>query len=147
MGIVIEPYAELRRNDWTYSVFLDICSWLILTSWMIPFSLYVTLELVKVIQAQWMAWDEQMTFAAHTHGNNGNKWDNEYGGKLRHAKTKNSNLNEELGHIDYVFTDKTGTLTQNLMELSKCSVGGIKYQNDQNADYAKLCGADGNGDY
>jgi len=37
------------------------------------------------------------------------------------------NLNEELGQISHVFTDKTGTLTCNVMEFRKCSVGGYSY--------------------
>ena len=44
----------------------------------------------------------------------------------RRCKVKNSNLNAELGHVSAVFTDKTGTLTQNQMELSKCSIAGMK---------------------
>lgn len=43
------------------------------------------------------------------------------------ALARNSNLNEELGQVKYVFSDKTGTLTENIMEFKKCSVGGKIY--------------------
>eukprot|EP01083_Nonionella_stella_P007882 22688_1 len=150
-NLVEEPFVELRRDSWFDGFLLDFCSWLILTSWMIPFSLYVTLELVKMICSQWVAWDDKMTYDTTTTGGNNahtSAWDEEYGGKVRRAKTKNSNLNEELGHIDYIFTDKTGTLTQNQMELSKCSVMGHKYitnightvgSNDYSS-FGSLCG-------
>lgn len=37
------------------------------------------------------------------------------------------NLNEELGQVSHVFTDKTGTLTCNVMEFRKLTVGGHSY--------------------
>lgn len=43
------------------------------------------------------------------------------------ASVQSSSLNEELGQIDYVFSDKTGTLTQNLMEFKKLTVNGKPY--------------------
>ena len=44
-----------------------------------------------------------------------------------YALARTSNLNEELGQIKYVFSDKTGTLTMNVMEYKKCSVAGVSY--------------------
>lgn len=57
---------------------------------------------------------------------------------MYHAETdtpacaRTSNLNEELGQVKYVFSDKTGTLTQNVMEFQQCSVGGTIYAANDN---------------
>ncbi|KAF3656198.1 putative phospholipid-transporting ATPase 11 [Capsicum chinense] len=82
-----------------------------LYSYLIPISLYVSIEIVKVLQSIFINRDINMYY--------------EETDKPAHART--SNLTEELGQVDTILSDKTGTLTCNSMEFVKCSVAGTAY--------------------
>ncbi|XP_004486850.1 probable phospholipid-transporting ATPase 4 [Cicer arietinum] len=84
---------------------------LILYGYLIPISLYVSIEVVKVLQATFINQDLQM-------------YDEETGTP---AEARTSNLNEELGQVDTILSDKTGTLTCNQMDFLKCSIAGTAY--------------------
>ncbi|MBA0592976.1 putative phospholipid-transporting ATPase 9 [Gossypium raimondii] len=84
---------------------------LLLYSYFIPISLYVSIEIVKVLQSIFINQDSHMYY--------------EEADKPAHART--SNLNEELGQVDTILSDKTGTLTCNSMEFIKCSIAGTAY--------------------
>ncbi|XVF74379.1 hypothetical protein PTKIN_Ptkin13bG0105800 [Pterospermum kingtungense] len=84
---------------------------LMLYGYLIPISLYVSIEVVKVLQASFINQDIQM-------------YDEETGNT---AQARTSNLNEELGQVDTILSDKTGTLTCNQMDFLKCSIAGTAY--------------------
>ncbi|OQR96809.1 phospholipid-transporting ATPase, partial [Achlya hypogyna] len=84
-------------------------TFLILYNNLVPISLYVSLDMVKVAQAKNISADPEMCHEGF------------------HAIARTSDLNEDLGQIEYIFSDKTGTLTQNIMEFRKCSIGGVVY--------------------
>lgn len=54
------------------------------------------------------------------------------------AMARTSNLNEELGQVKYIFSDKTGTLTRNVMEFKRCTVGAEVYSISDNPDESIL---------
>uniref|UniRef100_A0A4W2HFR6 Phospholipid-transporting ATPase n=1 Tax=Bos indicus x Bos taurus TaxID=30522 RepID=A0A4W2HFR6_BOBOX len=105
-----EPWYIGKNYDY-HSFGFDLLVFIILYHNLIPISLLVTLEIVKYIQALFINWDEDMHF----------KGSNVY------AMARTSNLNEELGQVEYLFSDKTGTLTCNVMTFKKCSIAGITY--------------------
>ncbi|KAJ8497668.1 hypothetical protein OPV22_008220 [Ensete ventricosum] len=79
---------------------------------MIPIALYVSMELVRLGQAFFMIQDANMFGEAS---------------KMR-FQGRALNINEDLGQIKYVFSDKTGTLTENKTEEFRCSsVGALDY--------------------
>jgi len=84
---------------------------LMLYGFFIPISLYVSIEIVKVLQSIFINQDIHMYYAETD--------------KPAYART--SNLNEELGQVDTILSDKTGTLTCNSMEFIKCSIAGVAY--------------------
>ncbi|KAK3027872.1 hypothetical protein RJ639_041506 [Escallonia herrerae] len=116
-------YLQLGKKDSTntpqfdpnnrFAVFaLGIFTLITLYSPIIPISLYVSVEMIKFIQStQFINNDLHMY---HTETNTP-------------ALARTSNINEELGQVEYIFSDKTGTLTRNLMEFFKCSIGGESY--------------------
>ncbi|KAL1533410.1 putative phospholipid-transporting ATPase 4 [Salvia divinorum] len=93
------------------SGFYHLITALILYGYLIPISLYVSIEVVKVLQALFINRDVEM-------------FDVETGTP---AQARTSNLNEELGQVDTILSDKTGTLTCNQMDFLKCSIAGTAY--------------------
>ncbi|KAJ3065340.1 hypothetical protein HDU98_011284 [Podochytrium sp. JEL0797] len=77
----------------------------------VPISLYLTVEIVKTIQSYFIYNDIQMYYEPLD----------------QPCIPKSWNLSDDLGQIDYIFSDKTGTLTRNIMQFKKCSINGIVY--------------------
>ena len=91
--------------------FSDIFTYWVLYSNLVPISLFVTIEIVKYYHAFLINSDLDIYY---------DKTDTP-------AVCRTSSLVEELGQIEYIFSDKTGTLTCNMMEFKQCSIGGIQY--------------------
>uniref|UniRef100_A0AAR2L638 Phospholipid-transporting ATPase n=1 Tax=Pygocentrus nattereri TaxID=42514 RepID=A0AAR2L638_PYGNA len=109
-----EPfYNEKTEQERNSSKFIsDFLAFLVLYNFIIPISLYVTVEMQKFLGSFFIGWDLDLY---HEESD-------------QRAQVNTSDLNEELGQVEYVFTDKTGTLTENEMQFRECSINGIKYQ-------------------
>ena len=103
---------EFRKYDSSIlSGFLNYFTYFLLLNTMLPISLIISLELLKIGQGFLMQKDLNL-----------------YSGlRNRPCKVSSFSLNEELGMIEHIFTDKTGTLTCNLMVFKACAIGDKVY--------------------
>ncbi|VEU19547.1 DEKNAAC100038 [Brettanomyces naardenensis] len=104
-------YLHMENTNKVGLFFLDLLTFWILYSNLVPISLFVTVEIVKYYQAYLISCDLDMYYEPTD----------------TPTVARTSALVDELGQIQYVFSDKTGTLTRNVMEFRACSIGGRCY--------------------
>jgi phospholipid-transporting ATPase len=113
--------GEYAKKGFLSTALKGFGTFIILYHTFIPISLFVTLEFVRVIQGAFIFADVKMR------------------SKGTPVTPKAGNLHEVLGNIEHILTDKTGTLTQNVMRFVAASAGGVVY--DIRADRARLSDA------
>lgn len=89
---------------------------------LVPISLYISIEIIKTAQAYFIYSDVQMYYERLD----------------LPCVPKTWNISDDLGQIEYIFSDKTGTLTQNVMEFKKATVNGIQYGRAYTEAYAEI---------
>lgn len=122
---VTDIYLELdtsgESSNAVYQFVVQFFTWMLIFTNFVPISLLVTLEMVRFMQASLISKDLKIYYEPDDIP----------------AGVQSSNLNEELGQINYIFSDKTGTLTRNVMEFKKMSVNGKKFGKSDHLDPGK----------
>ncbi|XP_005723038.1 phospholipid-transporting ATPase IG isoform X2 [Pundamilia nyererei] len=123
-----EKTLKEKETNLYLNMFTDFLSFMVLFNFIIPVSMYVTVEMQKFLGSFFISWDKDFFDSEIEEG----------------ALVNTSDLNEELGQVEYVFTDKTGTLTQNNMEFIECCIDGHQYKyRDASSEVDGFCVTDG----
>ena len=116
-----EYLFEGIESDALYSAGLFFSYFIILTRW-IPFDLIMQSETGKIIYSKFIEWDWHMaTLDGET-------------GELVHCQVQSMQLPEQLGEIDHIFCDKTGTLTQNDLDVKALCIDGVDCRGETRSD-------------
>ncbi|CAP30827.2 Protein CBR-TAT-1 [Caenorhabditis briggsae] len=113
-------YLSFLEHDPKGSFLWGVLTFFILYNNLIPISLQVTLEIVRFFQAIYINNDIEM------YDVNSDSC----------AIARTSNLNEELGQVKYIMSDKTGTLTRNVMKFKRVSIGSHNYGNNEDDEFS-----------
>ncbi|KAK6741578.1 hypothetical protein RB195_009443 [Necator americanus] len=113
-------YLSFLESDARASFLWQVLTFFILYNNLIPISLQVTLEIVRFFQASYINTDIEM------YDVNSDSC----------AVARTSNLNEELGLVKFVMSDKTGTLTRNVMKFKRVSVAGLMFGDNEGDEFA-----------
>ncbi|KAL8170494.1 hypothetical protein V2J09_022298 [Rumex salicifolius] len=125
-----KTYAEPGKVEdynyygWGLEILFTFLMCVIVFQILIPISLYISMELVRVGQAYFMVHDNKMYDEASNSS----------------FQCRALNINEDLGQIKYVFSDKTGTLTENKMEFRHASIMGVDYSDEDANELGELDG-------
>lgn len=115
---------DYNYYGWGMEIFLTFLMAVIVFQIMIPISLYISMELVRVGQSYFMIRDKNM-------------YDETTNARFQ---CRALNINEDLGQIKYVFSDKTGTLTENKMEFQCASIWGVDYSGGEANSHIDVVG-------
>ncbi|KAI0144783.1 phospholipid-translocating P-type ATPase [Pestalotiopsis sp. NC0098] len=102
--VALEGFSNTEGNVW----YVKIMRFLVLFSTIVPISLRVNLDMGKSVYSWFIQRDPGIAGAV----------------------VRTSTIPEDLGRIEYLLSDKTGTLTQNEMEMKKIHVGTVSYANE-----------------